>query len=69
MTAVQTEYSLWTRGVEEELLPTLKVLGAGLVPYSPLGHGFLSQSWDQDAAFIATSATRRSSASLLPVAA
>ncbi|KAB1862391.1 aldo/keto reductase [Microbacterium algeriense] len=42
VTAVQTEYSLWTRGVEEELLPTLTELGAGLVPYSPLGHGFLA---------------------------
>lgn len=42
VTAVQTEYSLWTRDVEDELLPTLKELGAGLVPYSPLGHGFLA---------------------------
>jgi aryl-alcohol dehydrogenase-like predicted oxidoreductase len=42
VTAVQTEYSLWTRDVEDELLPILKELGVGLVPYSPLGHGFLA---------------------------
>ncbi|MGV9321491.1 aldo/keto reductase [Streptomyces sp. NPDC003660] len=40
--ALQTEYSLWTRDVEEELLPLLRELGIGLVPYSPLGHGFLT---------------------------
>jgi aryl-alcohol dehydrogenase-like predicted oxidoreductase len=42
ITAVQTEYSLWTRDVEEEILPTLQELGIGLVAYSPLGRGFLS---------------------------
>ncbi|MBE1575321.1 aldo/keto reductase [Amycolatopsis roodepoortensis] len=40
--AVQTEYSLWTRDPEAEVLPTLRALGIGLVPYSPLGHGFLT---------------------------
>ncbi|MFE2094437.1 aldo/keto reductase [Streptomyces sp. NPDC059460] len=40
--ALQTEYSLWTRDVEDELLPLLRELGIGLVPYSPLGHGFLT---------------------------
>ncbi|MFF8228082.1 aldo/keto reductase [Streptomyces caelestis] len=40
--ALQTEYSLWTRDVEAELLPLLRELGIGLVPYSPLGHGFLT---------------------------
>jgi aryl-alcohol dehydrogenase-like predicted oxidoreductase len=40
--AVQTEYSLWTRDVEAEILPTLKELGIALVAYSPLGRGFLS---------------------------
>lgn len=40
--AVQTEYSLWTRDVEEEVLPTLRELGIALVPYSPLGRGFLT---------------------------
>ncbi|GLU48182.1 aldo/keto reductase [Nocardiopsis ansamitocini] len=40
--AVQTEYSLWTRDLEVEVLPALRELGIGLVPYSPLGHGFLT---------------------------
>ncbi|MEO6712758.1 MAG: aldo/keto reductase [Mycobacteriales bacterium] len=40
--AVQTEYSLWSRDVESEILPTLKELGIGLVAYSPLGRGFLT---------------------------
>jgi aryl-alcohol dehydrogenase-like predicted oxidoreductase len=42
ITAVQTEYSLWTRDVEHEILPTLEELGIALVAYSPLGRGFLS---------------------------
>jgi aryl-alcohol dehydrogenase-like predicted oxidoreductase len=42
ITAVQTEYSLWTRELEAEILPTLRELGIGLVAYSPLGRGFLS---------------------------
>jgi aryl-alcohol dehydrogenase-like predicted oxidoreductase len=42
ISAVQTEYSLWTRDVEEEILPTLRELGIGLVAYSPLGRGFLT---------------------------
>jgi aryl-alcohol dehydrogenase-like predicted oxidoreductase len=42
ITAVQTEYSLWTRDVESEILPTLAELGIALVAYSPLGRGFLS---------------------------
>jgi aryl-alcohol dehydrogenase-like predicted oxidoreductase len=42
ITAVQTEYSLWTRDVEPEILPTLRELGIALVAYSPLGRGFLS---------------------------
>jgi aryl-alcohol dehydrogenase-like predicted oxidoreductase len=40
--AVQTEYSLWTRDPEREILPLLRELGIGFVPYSPLGHGFLT---------------------------
>jgi aryl-alcohol dehydrogenase-like predicted oxidoreductase len=40
--ALQTEYSLWTREPEAELLPLLRELGIGFVPYSPLGHGFLT---------------------------
>ena len=42
ITAVQTEYSLWTRDAEEEVIPTCRELGIGFVPYSPLGRGFLS---------------------------
>jgi aryl-alcohol dehydrogenase-like predicted oxidoreductase len=42
ITAVQTEYSLWSRDLETEILPTLRDLGIGLVAYSPLGRGFLS---------------------------
>ena len=42
ITALQTEYSLWSRELEEEILPTLRELGIGLVSYSPLGRGFLS---------------------------
>jgi aryl-alcohol dehydrogenase-like predicted oxidoreductase len=42
ITALQTEYSLWTRDVEGEILPTLRELGIGFVPYSPLGRGFLT---------------------------
>lgn len=40
LTAVESEYSLWTREPEKELIPTLKKLGIGLVPFSPLGKGF-----------------------------
>jgi aryl-alcohol dehydrogenase-like predicted oxidoreductase len=42
ISAVQTEYSLWSRDVEDEVLPTLRELGIGLVAYSPLGRGFLT---------------------------
>jgi aryl-alcohol dehydrogenase-like predicted oxidoreductase len=42
ISALQSEYSLWTREPEEEILPTLRELGIGFVPYSPLGRGFLT---------------------------
>ena len=42
ITALQTEYSLWTRDVEDEILPTVRELGIGFVAYSPLGRGFLT---------------------------
>jgi aryl-alcohol dehydrogenase-like predicted oxidoreductase len=42
ITALQTEYSLWTRDIEKEILPTCRSLGIGFVPYSPLGRGFLT---------------------------
>ncbi len=47
VTAVQSEYSLWTRGPESEVLPTLEELGIGFVPYSPLGRGFLTGEMDE----------------------
>jgi aryl-alcohol dehydrogenase-like predicted oxidoreductase len=42
ITALQTEYSLWERHVEKEILPAVRELGIGFVPYSPLGRGFLT---------------------------
>jgi len=42
ITALQSEYSLWSRDVESEILPTCRDLGIGFVPYSPLGRGFLT---------------------------
>jgi len=42
ITAVQTEWSLWSRDIEDEILPAARELGIGIVPYSPLGRGFLS---------------------------
>lgn len=49
ITALQSEYSLWTRGVEAEILPTTRELGIGFVAYSPLGRGFLAGSEVTDA--------------------
>jgi aryl-alcohol dehydrogenase-like predicted oxidoreductase len=46
--AVQSEYSLWTRGPEAEVLPTLEELGIGFVPFSPLGKGFLTGKMDEN---------------------
>ncbi|NJD05359.1 MAG: aldo/keto reductase [Methylococcaceae bacterium] len=51
VTALQSEYSLWWRRPEAEILPTLEELGIGLVPYSPLGKGFLTGKIDADATF------------------
>jgi aryl-alcohol dehydrogenase-like predicted oxidoreductase len=51
VTAVQSEYSLWWRRPENELLPTLEELGIGLVPYSPLGKGFLTGKIDENTTF------------------
>ncbi len=51
VTAVQSEYSLWWRRPEEEVLPTLEELGIGFVPYSPLGKGFLTGKIDEHAEF------------------
>jgi aryl-alcohol dehydrogenase-like predicted oxidoreductase len=48
VTALQSEYSLWTRGPEKEVIPTLEELGIGFVPYSPLGKGFLTGKMDEN---------------------
>ena len=48
VTALQSEYSLWTRGPEAEIIPTLEELGIGFVPYSPLGKGFLTGKMDEN---------------------
>jgi aryl-alcohol dehydrogenase-like predicted oxidoreductase len=49
--ALQSEYSLWWRGPEKEILPTLKELGIGFVPFSPLGKGFLTGAIDENTTF------------------
>lgn len=49
--ALQSEYSLWWRAVEPEILPTCEELGIGFVPYSPLGRGFLTGKLDDQATF------------------
>lgn len=51
ITAIQTEYSLWTRDIEAEILPTIKELDIGLVPYSPLGRGFLTGKYTNNQDF------------------
>jgi aryl-alcohol dehydrogenase-like predicted oxidoreductase len=51
VTALQSEYSLWWRTPETEVLPTLEELGIGLVPYSPLGRGFLTGKMDENTKF------------------
>jgi len=51
VTAVQSEYSLWWRTPEEEVLPTCEELGIGFVPYSPLGKGFLTGKIDENTTF------------------
>jgi len=51
LTALQSEYSLWTRTPEKEVIPTLEELGIGFVPYSPLGKGFLTGKIDENTTF------------------
>lgn len=51
LAAVQNEYSMWWRRPEDELMPALEELGIGLVPYSPLGRGFLAGRWDKNSRF------------------
>ncbi|MEW1821679.1 aldo/keto reductase [Arthrobacter sp. NPDC080031] len=59
VTAVQSEYSLWTRDPEAEVLPTLAELGIGFVPFSPLGKGFLTGTVDASTAFAEGDIRRR----------
>jgi len=54
VSVLQSEYSLWERAVESEILPTLEDLGIGLVPYSPLGRGFLTGKIDASTKFEAS---------------
>jgi aryl-alcohol dehydrogenase-like predicted oxidoreductase len=54
LAAVQSEYSLWWRKPEQEVIPTLEELGIGFVPYSPLGKGFLTGKFDENAKFDST---------------
>lgn len=54
VTALQSEYSLWWREPEEEILPTLEELGIGIVPFSPLGKGFLTGKIDANTTFEST---------------
>jgi aryl-alcohol dehydrogenase-like predicted oxidoreductase len=54
ITALQSEYSLWTRTPEKEVIPTLEELGIGFVPYSPLGKGFLTGKINENATFDST---------------
>ena len=51
VTALQSEYSLWTRTPEQEIIPTLEELGIGFVPFSPLGKGFLTGKMDETTKF------------------
>jgi aryl-alcohol dehydrogenase-like predicted oxidoreductase len=51
LTALQSEYSLWTRTPEKEVIPALEELGIGFVPYSPLGRGFLAGKMDENTTF------------------
>jgi aryl-alcohol dehydrogenase-like predicted oxidoreductase len=54
VTALQSEYSLWWRQPEEEVLPTLEELGIGFVPFSPLGRGFLTGKMNENTSFDST---------------
>ena len=54
VTALQSEYSLWWREPEQEILPTLEELGIGLVPFSPLGKGFLTGEITENTTFDST---------------
>jgi aryl-alcohol dehydrogenase-like predicted oxidoreductase len=53
ISAVQSEYSLWERGIEESILPVMRELGVGLVPFSPLGRGYLTGAFQSSSVFTA----------------
>ena len=53
ISAVQSEYSLWERGIEESIQPAMRALGVGLVPFSPLGRGYLTGALQSSSAFVA----------------
>jgi len=59
VTALQSEYSIWWRNIEESILPTLEELGIGLVPYSPLGRGYLTGKVDENTTFDSTDIRNR----------
>jgi aryl-alcohol dehydrogenase-like predicted oxidoreductase len=54
VSALQSEYSIWWRNIEAEILPTCEELGIGLVPYSPLGRGYLTGKVDEKTTFVST---------------
>jgi aryl-alcohol dehydrogenase-like predicted oxidoreductase len=54
VSALQSEYSIWWRNIEAEILPTCEELGIGLVPYSPLGRGYLTGKVDENTTFVST---------------
>jgi aryl-alcohol dehydrogenase-like predicted oxidoreductase len=54
VSALQSEYSIWWRAIEPDILPTLEELGIGLVPYSPLGRGFLTGKIDENTTYAST---------------
>lgn len=59
ISAVQSEYSLWERGIEESILPAMRELGVGLVPFSPLGRGYLTGAFQSTSAFVEGDFRRR----------
>ena len=59
VTALHSEYSIWWRNVEESILPTCEELGIGLVPYSPLGRGYLTGKVDEKTTFDSTDIRNR----------
>jgi aryl-alcohol dehydrogenase-like predicted oxidoreductase len=59
ISAVQSEYSLWERGIEESILPAMRELGVGLVPFSPLGRGYLTGAFQSSSVFVESDFRRK----------